>query len=74
MDLSKQTATGIGRSWNERGHCGDAYLVQQIKREFRDHFNYAYSSGGLDMSKQSAIRYAIERVAHMTACSDLLIR
>jgi hypothetical protein len=65
------TAVAAARTWNERGYCGDAGLVQQIQASYQQQYQFAYGSNGLNYDSARAKQYAIAQIYGMTRCSDL---
>ncbi len=65
-------SVAAARAWNERGYCGDAGTVQNMKAEYTRQYTFAYSGSGLNYNTQDAKNYALGAVRNMTPCGDLL--
>ena len=68
------TSRLAAKTWLDRGFCGDMGVVQRMKIEYRQHYDFAYSSNGLNYGSREAKQYAIDaiRARNITPCGDML--
>lgn len=69
---NQQEANRISRNWIERNGCDTAPQIQIMWDQFVREYNFATSYNGLYMNSSEARNYALNKVARISRCSDLL--
>lgn len=72
LNRDSATAGRAAMEWIDRRSCEDADHVQTMWNQYTKEYNFAYSSSGLNKNSSDARAYALNKISHMSRCSDLL--